>query len=91
MIKRKKNLTPDEQLDTLEAQLAGTLRPVQPPKAILQRLRDRIQLPDRSEILMRLRDWRRLMMVFGGVMSGMVALITIARAVFHLVGRRHTG
>lgn len=77
-----------ENLESLEAHLAGTLRPVSPPKDFVIRLRDRVRLPEREEIVNRLRDWSRLFMVFGSVMSGMVLLITIARALYYLVGRR---
>ena len=88
MTKRKKNLTSVEELDVLEAHLAGTLKPVEPPKDIVQRLRGRIQMPNREEITLRLRDWRRLFIVFGGVISGMLLLITLARAFYYLTGRR---
>jgi hypothetical protein len=90
MAKRRTNQIPAEELDALEAHLAGTLKPVAAPSDIVQRLRGRIQLqiPSRSEITLRLRDWRRLFFVFGGVMSGMFLLITLARAFYYLVGRR---
>lgn len=80
--------TPEDDLDALEAHLAGTLKPVAPPKDLVQRLRDRIRLPAREEIVLRFQDWRRLFLVFGGVMSVLLVLITVARAFFHLVGRR---
>ena len=89
MTKRKTTSVSEEQLYTLETRLAGALRPLQAPRDIIQRLRARIHLPDRTEIASRLRDWSRLMLVLGGVMSGLLVLITIARALFHLVGRRH--
>ncbi len=88
MTKQKTTSTPDEELDILEAHLAGTLKPVAPPKDIIQRLRERIRMPDREEISLRLTDWRRLFIVFGGVMSGMLLLVTIARMFYYLVGRR---
>ena len=78
----------DQQFESLEEQLAGTLRPMKPSRAILQRLQERIKLPDRAAIAERLRDWRRLFLVFGGVMSGLLVILTVARALFHLVGRR---
>ena len=78
----------DDQLSALEAHLAGTLKPVTPPMEIVQRLRDRIHFPERQVIVLRLRDWQRMFLVFGGVMSGMLVLITVARAFFYLV-RRH--
>jgi len=88
MKKSKHNIIPEEKLYTLESHLAGTLRPVRPPSDIIQRLRQRIQMPDRAEIASRLRDWRRLLFTFGGVMSGLLVVITVARALFHIVGRR---
>ena len=88
MTKRRKNLTSAEDLDVLEAHLAGTLMPVAPPRDIVQRLRERIHMPDREEITLRLTDWRRLFFVFGGVISGMVLLITIARAFYYFAERR---
>jgi len=88
MTKRRKNLNSADNLDVLEAHLAGTLKPVAPPKDIIQRLRERIRMPDREEITLRLTDWRRLFIVFGGVISGMLLLITLARAFYYLTGRK---
>jgi hypothetical protein len=85
---RKQDLTP-EQKTFLEAHLAGTLRPVRPPGEFIQRLRSRVQLPDRAYIVNRLHDWRRLLMVFASVVSGMLILVTIARGLFYLFGRRN--
>ncbi len=78
-----------ENLESLEAHLAGTLRPVAPPKDFVQRLRDRVRLPERAEFANRLRDWNRLFLVFGSVMSGMLIVITVTRALYYLVGRRN--
>ena len=82
--------TPDSgaDFDALEAHLAGTLKPVSPPGDLLQRLRDRIRFPARAEIVLRFQDWRRLFLIFGGVMSGLLLLITVARAFFHLARKQ---
>ena len=87
MVKRN-SMQSDEELQTLEEHLAGTLRRVQPPTEIVNRLRERIRFPNRSEIVYQFGDWRRLFLVFGGVMSGLLAAITIARAFFYFFGRR---
>jgi hypothetical protein len=87
MSKRQDHNTP-ENLTSLEAHLARTLRPITPPKDIVQRLRERIRLPERDEIITRLQDWNRLFLVFASVMSGMMLLITVARALYFLVERR---
>lgn len=82
---------PEERLDTIEAHLAGTLKPVAPRKDFVKRLRGRIHLPQQGEIELRLRDWRNLVLVFGGVLSGALVMLTIARALYHFFGRRNMG
>jgi hypothetical protein len=77
-----------EELNDLEAQLAGTLRPVEPPRALVRRLRGRIRFPSGERIVRRLNDWNSLFVALGGVLSGMLLLITVARALYSLVGRR---
>jgi hypothetical protein len=90
--KTERNLmTSQEELDLLETQLAGTLKRVSPPKGLTQRLREKISIPTRETIFLRLHDWRTLFFVFGGVMSGMLVIVTLARAFYHLVGRRDVG
>lgn len=88
MFRRKTRLS-DDQIDALEAHLAGTLRPVVPPMDVVQRLRERVRSLPAQEIVSRLRgDWQRMFVVLGGVMSGLLVLITVGRALYYLVGRR---
>ena len=89
MVRNTTTSAPDEILTKLENRLAGALKPIRPSSDIVQRLRERIHFPDREEITSRLMNWKRMFFVLGGVMSGMLVVITIARAFFHLVGRRH--
>ncbi|MBM3125988.1 MAG: hypothetical protein FJZ87_13100 [Chloroflexi bacterium] len=84
-------MTSNKDLILLESHLAGTLKRVSPPSDLIRRLRERIRVPDRAEIMLRLKDWRRLLLVFGGVMSVLMLIITVARALYHLVGRRTIG
>jgi hypothetical protein len=88
MTKRKTHQTQEENMDVLEAHLAGTLKRVSPSQALVQRLQGRLQMPTRREITLRLRDWNRLFFIFGGVMSGMLLLVTLARAFYYLVGSK---
>ncbi|MDP1546856.1 MAG: hypothetical protein Q8L87_12610 [Anaerolineales bacterium] len=89
MSKRKMTHQPQEEtMDALEAHLAGTLKRVTPSRDLVQRLQGRLQMPSRKEITLRLRDWNRLFLIFGGVMSGMLLLVTLARAFYYLVGSR---
>lgn len=79
----------DDQLFALEEYLAGALRPITPPKELVSRLRERIHFPQPGEIVSRLGNWKRLFLVYGGVMSGLIVTITIARAFFYFFSRRH--
>lgn len=80
--------TNDDQLFALEEYLAGALRPINPPKELVSRLRDRIRFPQPEEIISRLGNWKRLFLAYGAVMSGLLVIITVARALFYFVGRR---
>jgi hypothetical protein len=73
---------------SLEAHLAGTLKPVAPPNDFIQRLKSRVRIPDTRQIQVRLRDWRTLLYVFGGVMSGVLLIVTVARAFYYMSSRR---
>ena len=85
---RSRTVLSEDQVIALEAHLAGTLRPVTPPMEVVQRLRERIRFPQPEVIASRFRDWQRMFVVFGSVMSGMLVIITLARALYHLVGRK---
>lgn len=86
---RSKTTLSDDQFNALEAHLAGTLTRVTPPMEVTRRLRERmIRFPQPKEIASRFSDWRRMFFVLGGVMSGMVALITVGRALYYFFGRR---
>jgi hypothetical protein len=88
MSKRSSTRNPEEDVQFLEAHLAGTLKPLAPPREIVQRLSRRIQLPNRERITASLSDWNRMFLIFTGVLSGALLLITIARAFYYLAGRR---
>ena len=81
-------IQPEDQLFALEEHLAGALKPITPPKELVSRLRERIRFPQSDEIVWHLGNWRRLFLVYSGVMSGLLVTITVARAFFYFVSRR---
>jgi hypothetical protein len=89
MNKHKLSMSEDDQINALEAHLAGVLKPVRPPGDVIHRLRERIHFPQPQELASHFRDWKKMFLVFGGVMSGLLVIVTVARALFYLVGRRH--
>lgn len=78
----------ENSLFDLETRLAGTLKRVRPPSDVTQRLRDRIRLPEPHLLAQRLSDWRFYFLTVGGVVSGLLIVITVARALFHLTSRK---
>lgn len=84
-------ISSEPKLDELETHLAGILKRIAPRRDFVRRLRGFIHFPPREEIASRLHDWRRLFIIFGGVISGMLLLITVARALYHVFGRRNMG
>jgi len=76
-------------LAAIEEHLADALRPIRPRQDFVKRLREGIRIPQREEIALKLQDWETLLVVFGGVFSGAVVILTVARALFHVFGRRH--
>jgi hypothetical protein len=88
MPRRKSIPPPTVNFTELEAHLAGTLRPVAPPRDFTQRLRARIHMPDPRLIAERIASWRFFFVAIGGTMSAMLLIITVARALYHLTGRK---
>ena len=84
---RKSTLDPS-QIDAIEGRLAGTLKPVQPPSDFVQKLRGHIHLPERTQIVVRLREWQRLGLAVGAVLSGAVFVLTFARLMYQFFWRR---
>lgn len=76
------------QLDAIEGRLAGTLKRVQPPSDFVRRLRGHIRLPERTGIVFRMREWGRLGLAVGSVLSGAVLAVTFARLLYQLFWRR---
>lgn len=76
------------QIDAIEGRLAGTLKRVQPPSDFVQRLRGHIHLPERTQIVIRLREWQRLGLAVGAVLSGAVFVLTLGRLMYQLFWRR---
>jgi len=78
----------ENQLDALEEHLADTLKPITPPSDLVARMRDRIRFPQKEEIVTRLGNWRQLLLVYLGVMSSFLVVITVARAFYYFLGKK---
>lgn len=88
---RRTNSKDNDGLDALETHLAGTLKRVTPRQDYVQGLRGRIHLLPREELVRRVQNWPSWFLAVGGAVSGMLVLITFARAMYHLFGRKQLG
>lgn len=77
-----------EQVNTLEKTLSGTLKSVQPPADVMQRLKKRIGSLEPHHIAKRLTNWEVWIISVGSVMSVAMVILTIARAIYYFFGRR---
>ena len=84
---KEENIITDP-LQHIETSLSRTLRPVTPPRDAIQRLRERIRLPESDVIISRVADWEFLIFSLAGVLAGTVLIAALARALFHIFRRR---
>lgn len=72
------------ELNALENDLSSFLKPVRPSKQYITKMRDRIHFQPTMELRNPLAENRKLLYTLGGVLTGSLLLITVARAFFFL-------
>lgn len=75
-------------VEALESTLSQTYQPVKPDNGLVSTIRRRITLAPPSVVAERISNPNRLLMIVGGVVSGMILLLTLARVLYYLVGSR---
>lgn len=81
----KKSL-PISDLD-VEARLQAAFKPIKPSHNFVSTVHKRIHLSPNIEVSRYAKNRNRLVVVFGSVLSALVLLITIGRALYYLTGR----
>ena len=75
------------EFNPFEARLEAVLHPVHPSSNYVMSLRRRINFKAPVEVAQRLANPPYLLMIFGGMLSVSLLIITVARAVFYMVNR----
>ncbi len=75
-------------VESLESRLSDTFQPVKPANGLVSTIRRRITLAPPSVVAERVSNPNHLLMIIGGVVSGMILLVTLARVLYYLVGSR---
>ncbi|MBT3190780.1 MAG: hypothetical protein HN736_17910 [Anaerolineae bacterium] len=83
----KKIQTAKEEVSVLENSLSKTLKSMQPPSDVMQRLQKRISKLEPTHIAKRISNWELSIITIGSVMSAAMVIVTIARALFYFFGR----
>ena len=71
----------------VETRLENAFRPVSPSRKFVQKVRSRIQLAPSVVVAERLNNTPRLILLIGGVLTGLILLASGVRAVFYLVNK----
>ena len=76
-----------DDFNLFEARLESVLHPVHPSSKYVQKIRQRISFKAPVEVAQRLSSPPSMLIIFGGVLSVSLLIITIARAIFYLTNR----
>jgi hypothetical protein len=79
-----------EKFSALEQKLAGAFRPVQAPREFVQTVRQRMKFASPHIAVERAHDPQKLIFIIGGAVSGLLLILTIARAIYYFAKERRT-
>lgn len=75
-------------MDDLEHQLKRALRPIPLPAEELERVRRRIRYMPSVRVARRMFEWEFWFIVIGGLVTAFMLILTLARALFYIFGRK---
>ncbi len=75
-------------MDDLEHQLKRALRPIRLPAEELEHVRRRIRYMPSVRSTRRMVEWEFWFVVIGGLVTAFMLILTLARALFYLFGRK---
>ncbi len=75
-------------LDELEHQLKRALHPIPLPAEELERVRRRIRYISPVRVARGMFEWEFWFIVIGGLVTAFMLILTLARALFYLFGRK---
>lgn len=75
-------------LEDLESRLQRALQPIALSAEHLQRVRRRIRYPSQVRAAQRMFEWEFWFIIIGGVLTTFMLILTLARALFYLFGKK---
>ncbi len=75
-------------LEDLESRLQRALQPIALSAEHLQRVRRRIRYPSQVRAAQRMFEWEFWFIIVGGVLTTFMLILTLARALFYLFGKK---
>lgn len=75
-------------LEDLESRLQRALQPIALSAEHLQRVRRRIRYPSQVRTAQRMFEWEFWFIIIGGVLTTFMLILTLARALFYLSGKK---
>ncbi len=74
-------------LETMESRLESAFKPVHPSRDFVKIMRHRLELAPRVVVAERMRNPNQMILILGSVLSAMVVILTVGRALYYLTGR----
>jgi hypothetical protein len=70
-------------LTAVEQRLAKALQPIKAPREFVQTVRQRMHFAPPGVAVARVMNPQKLLLILGGVVSGLLVLVTLARAIYY--------
>jgi hypothetical protein len=74
-------------IDTMEAQLQAAFKPVKPSREFVKTVKNRINLSSPAVAIRRASNPNSLLIILGSVLSALVLILTVTRALYYLLGK----
>ncbi len=76
-------------VENLESRLSETYQAVKPGHHLMNKIKSRIKLAPPTIVAQRMTNPNQFLLIIGSVVSGMILIITIARAFYYLSGGKN--
>ncbi len=75
------------QLESVEAQLQAAFKPVKPSREFVKTVEHRIKFSSPAVAIRRASNTNTLLIILGSVLSALVLIVTVSRALYYLMGK----
>ena len=86
-----KNPFPKIEMNDVEARLQAAFQPVRPSRDFAKHMKNRLKLAPPVVVAERMHNPNQMIIILGSVLSALVVIVTLGRALYYLSGRSARG